>query len=96
MITRERIETWASDAHQRSHGLLMRLRYLLARLAYPIDRKMSPLADTSGADRLGAPPVDWAGFTTMRITDGPACIHAFEAMHRRWAAQQARQPEVRL
>jgi hypothetical protein len=96
MITRERTETQAADAHHRSHGLLMRLRHLLVGLASPIDRKMSPLADTTGADRLDAPPVDWAGFTTMRITDVPACIHAFEAMHRRWVAQQARQREVRL
>lgn len=91
MITRERRETCASDAHQRSPGLLTWICHLLTEFAYPIDGKMSSSTNTSSVDRLSAPPADWAAFTTMRITNGPACIHAFEAMHRRWTAQQARQ-----
>lgn len=91
MMTTERRETCASDAHQRARGPLTWIRQVLAGLAYPIGGTVSSSANTSSADRLGAPPADWTGFTTMRITDGPACTHAFEAMHRRWAAQQARQ-----
>jgi hypothetical protein len=97
MITIQRTrETQASDERHRSRGLLVRLRHFLAGLAYPAGGEMNPVGGASDADRLGVPPVDWAGITAMRITDGPACIHAFLAMQRRWAAQQAREREVRL
>ncbi|HEU5102668.1 MAG TPA: hypothetical protein VFU22_26770 [Roseiflexaceae bacterium] len=86
MITRERTETLSPDRHHRSHRLLVRLRRFVAAFAYPIGGEM--VAGTSDGDRLGVPPAEWAGLATMRLTDGPACIHAFQAMYRRWAAQQ--------
>lgn len=88
MITRERTETQASDEPHRSRGLLVRLRHFLAGLAYPTGGEMNPVGGASDADRLGVPPAEWAGLATMRIKDGPACFHAFQAMYRRWPAHQ--------
>jgi hypothetical protein len=95
MITLQRTETQPPNQHHRSRGLLARLRHFLAGLAYPSDAEISSVGGASDANRPGVPPAEWAGLATMRITDGPACIHAFQAMYRRWPAQQAREREVR-